>query len=291
MFSTSPLEPVLNGDWILSDGTTWWYKFGASGDVANAKTPVMSTVGHDPRKISLDAGGVIFGDDRDTTFTVEFDSWALDTPTMFAEDVAEQFIRLARQDMATGQTLTVTTKYRQGVRMAYVRCRAAAITNPTPGAVEMALNFESVAPWWFATPSTVTAKFGTADNAGGLKAKLKAPLSTATTTTKATTVDAVSDGYMVAKLTGPIGGPSLTVAARTWSFPSLTLGVGESVTIDTRPWRRGVLNDAGRPVAHQTVGPTGQLLPSGRLAFTLQGSDNTGNSQAQITVFPRLAHF
>lgn len=91
---------------------------------------------------------------------------------------------------------------------------------------------------------------------------------------------------------GPITQPVCEVVGRWKASLNLTLGVGERVTIDTRPWARTVLRNGNASVAGLLYRGTPRLedmrLPVGRQDFALHGTDPTGT--AYMTVAWRDAY-
>ncbi|CAL9326834.1 hypothetical protein [Streptomyces sp. SudanB91_2054] len=98
--------------------------------------------------------------------------------------------------------------------------------------------------------------------------------------------------WPVITIYGPISNPVCEVVGRWKAGLDLTLGVGERVVIDPRPWVRTVMRNGNASVAGRLTRGTPQLkdmrLPRGRQDFVLRGTDATGN--AYMTVAWRDAY-
>ncbi|QFG13260.1 minor tail protein [Streptomyces phage Gilgamesh] len=85
---------------------------------------------------------------------------------------------------------------------------------------------------------------------------------------------------------GPIVKPVCEVVGRWSAALDLTLGVGERVVIDTRPWARTVLRNGNASVAGYLTRGTPRLkdlrLPLGRQDFVLRGTDDTGTAYMTV---------
>ncbi|MFE3644872.1 hypothetical protein ACFXOM_28500 [Streptomyces sp. NPDC059169] len=88
--------------------------------------------------------------------------------------------------------------------------------------------------------------------------------------------------WPVITIYGPISQPACEVVDRWKVSLNLTLGEGERVTIDPRPWARTVLRNGSANVAGSLYRSSPRLtdvrLPVGRQDFVLRGSDATGMS-------------
>ncbi|MEU1221250.1 hypothetical protein [Streptomyces microflavus] len=105
-------------------------------------------------------------------------------------------------------------------------------------------------------------------------------------------VGGTKPAWPVITIYGPISQPACEVVGRWKAALDLTLGVGERVIIDTRPWALTVLRNGSASVAGKLT-RSSPLLPDMRLApgrsdFVLRGSDVTG--LAYMTVAWRDAY-
>ncbi|MEU3282617.1 hypothetical protein [Streptomyces antibioticus] len=96
-----------------------------------------------------------------------------------------------------------------------------------------------------------------------------------------------SPTWPVIRFYGPISNPTCEVVGG-WklTFSGLTLGAGQYVTVDPRPWARTVLRNSGASVAGDITRGSPRLqdllLPVGRHDFVLRGTDPTGTAYMTI---------
>lgn len=106
------------------------------------------------------------------------------------------------------------------------------------------------------------------------------------------TIGGTKPTWPVITIYGPIANPVCEVVGRWKAALDITLGVGERVVIDTRPWARTVLRNGSASVAGLLTRGTPRLkdmrLPKGRQDFVLRGTDATGT--AYMTVAWRDAY-
>ncbi|MBZ6253626.1 hypothetical protein KVH27_35335 [Streptomyces olivaceus] len=105
-------------------------------------------------------------------------------------------------------------------------------------------------------------------------------------------VGGTKPAWPVITIYGPIANPVCELVGHWKAGLDTTLGVGERVVIDTRPWARTVLRNGGASVAGLLTRGTPRLkdmrLPLGRQDFVLRGTDASGT--AHMTVAWRDAH-
>lgn len=106
------------------------------------------------------------------------------------------------------------------------------------------------------------------------------------------TVGGTKPTWPVITFWGPITQPACEIVGRWKASLNLTLGAGERVVIDPRPWARTVLRNGNASVAGLLYRGTPRLedmrLPVGRQDFVLRGTDPTGT--AYMTVAWRDAY-
>lgn len=96
------------------------------------------------------------------------------------------------------------------------------------------------------------------------------------------TIGGTSPTWVVMEIHGPISNP-VVEALNHWSFQlSVSIADGETVTIDPRPWSRGVRSSFGANYAGKFRATDPSLsslaLPPGATEFVLRGNDITGTS-------------
>lgn len=106
------------------------------------------------------------------------------------------------------------------------------------------------------------------------------------------TVGGTKPAWPVITIYGPITNPVCEVVGRWKAGLNITLGAGERVVIDPRPWVRTVMRNGNASVAGLLTRGTPRLkdmrLPLGRQDFVLRGTDPTGT--AYMTVAWRDAY-
>ncbi|MET9776135.1 hypothetical protein ABZ023_18075 [Streptomyces sp. NPDC006367] len=130
----------------------------------------------------------------------------------------------------------------------------------------------------------------------GLVGPLTTPLTMTAESSGKVAGDVVVQGtrptWPVITFYGPIRRPVCDVIGRWKASLDLTIGEGERVVVDTRPWARTVLRNGSASVAGALTRDTPRLkdmrLPPGRQDFVLRGTDATGT--AYMTVAWRDAH-
>ncbi|MEU0857421.1 hypothetical protein ABZ352_18555 [Streptomyces griseofuscus] len=129
----------------------------------------------------------------------------------------------------------------------------------------------------------------------GLIGPLTTPLTMTGESTSRPTSDVTVGGtkptWPVITIYGPITQPACEVVGRWKASLDLTLGVGEKVTIDTRPWARTVLRGSASVAGLLYRGSprlVDMRIPVGRQDFVLHGTDATGT--AYMTVYWRDAY-
>ncbi|MFD3514918.1 hypothetical protein [Streptomyces sp. NPDC058657] len=130
----------------------------------------------------------------------------------------------------------------------------------------------------------------------GLVGPLRTPLTMVGESASRPTGDAVVGGtkaaWPVITIYGPITQPVCEVVGRWKASLNLTLGAGERVVIDPRPWARTVLRNGNASVAGSLYRGSPRLadmrLPVGRQDVVLRGIDATGT--AYMTVAWRDAY-
>lgn len=106
------------------------------------------------------------------------------------------------------------------------------------------------------------------------------------------TIGGTKPAWPVITIYGPISQPVCEVVGRWKASLNLTLGAGERVVIDPRPWVRTVLRNGSASVAGSLYRGSPRLadmrIPIGRQDFVLRGTDETGT--AYMTVAWRDAY-
>lgn len=96
------------------------------------------------------------------------------------------------------------------------------------------------------------------------------------------TVGGTKPAWPVITINGPITNPVCDIVGRWKAGLDMTLGVGERVVIDPRPWVRTVMRNGNASVAGLLTRGTPRLkdmkLPLGRQDFVLRGTDATGSA-------------
>ena len=123
---------------------------------------------------------------------------------------------------------------------------------------------------------------------GGIVAPLMAPIATTTNTDRSYALT-VTGGpvWPVVTFYGPCVNPSLELFGL-WKFGlTMTLGVGESVAVDTGPAERTVLRSDGASVAGKISRRSARLakmsIPAGRYEANVGGSSASGNGYVELS--------
>lgn len=119
---------------------------------------------------------------------------------------------------------------------------------------------------------------------GGLSSPLSAPLTSTGVGEKEgeISVGGDTDTWIVATIHGPITNPEIDALGQ-WKLKLLTtISNGDYVTVDSRPWSRGVLRNNVANVAGSITQDSPRLeemkLPPGDHQVVLRGSDGTGTA-------------
>lgn len=176
-------------------------------------------------------------------------------------------------------------------RLVYGRPRALAETHKRlrKGLVDFSAQFKSNGPNWY----SLTEKMVELDLISGPSFGFNSPITAPITTTGATVddMDVDNDGdeetWSVIELYGPGSGWNLALRQGgqvLWRLESAeALKFDEVMTIDTRPWARGVTIN-GRPANGRLLGTSisRTQIPVGNFKFRLQVKDGTGTAKAKI---------
>lgn len=125
-------------------------------------------------------------------------------------------------------------------------------------------------------------------SAGGLEAPLVAPLSTVAQSEEPgeITVGGDEDAWLVATFHGPVTRPVLEVLDEWRMELAITLASDQSVTVDPRPWSRGVRRENGANVAGTLTGDSPRLsrlrVPPGEHVVVFRGEDETGTASLDV---------
>lgn len=123
---------------------------------------------------------------------------------------------------------------------------------------------------------------------GGLVAPLVAPLSTVPEAEGNSIARVLGDRptWPWVRFDGPVVNPSVTIGGSLYIGVVATILTGQSVTVDTRPWRRTVLRENGGSAAGSLSPSTPQLksclIYPGEHDVLYRGVDGTATSQAHV---------
>lgn len=237
--------------------------------------------------------GDLMGRDFAGGRTISFDLGVKGTPPEIRDHLgrlaAAWDARSVRQD--PGSTAEIHSNYRGAHRVAYGRPRrfAASIADVSTGLGTAVAEFQTVDPYFYGADKESAVVRLTSGGAGGLLAPLAAPLATTGSSDRSTALTVTSDlpVWPVIKIAGPIINPEVELLGL-WKFRLLdSLAYDQKLTIDTRPWRRGVYVTPGRKsrrgaLSRDSVRLVDAAIPAGTYEIAFRGRTDSGNPEAEI---------
>ncbi|MEU8919518.1 hypothetical protein AB0D10_01105 [Kitasatospora sp. NPDC048545] len=217
-------------------------------------------------------------------------------------DLLAALERLADSDtrLTPGATAVLRIKRPgQPVRRQYGRvtsAEAVSVARSPYGWLPIELVFSGLDPVWYADqPSGVTLSLDVSPTRQqGFTAPVRTPVTCGTSDPKSRPGWAVNQGNRRSWPTVRISGP--VVSPRVWlegipgavlDFPTLVLGAGEWIDIETRPGTRTVLRNGGQGSAATALSRTSRLdqfaIPPGRSEIRWDAVDSTNTARLNVT--------
>lgn len=158
----------------------------------------------------------------------------------------------------------------------------------TPPDMTIEAEYQAVDALWYG-PWREERSGMTQQGRGGFRFPIRFPLRTAAPSRRDEVFDVAGSKptWLVGVIEGPISSPVLQIDQNLrFSFRGLTLAFDQMITIDTRPWNRGVLLNDGTSLGG-VLDSSSSLLTSGRVApgrhqFTIAGTSATSSAHAAI---------
>lgn len=272
---------------------------GDTGYLTTAYPVISGSDGQNGDVARVREDGLSLGEDFTGGKTVAFEVSVLtdyeDNPTMAGSDALALFEAVwksrALRDQPTKYAI-LRSMVGGRVRRAYGRPRrydelAGNLTRK--GVTPVVCDFMVPDSTWYDDEEQSTTVSMLASVSSGLIAPLITPLTTTaiSTTSSGLTVGGKAPTWPVMTFNGPIENPVLRFNGDLTIGLNLTLGSGESVTVDPRPWRRVVYrvsdgaNRAGS-LNWDTPAMRHMVLPPGVYDAVLDGRDATGTATCEI---------
>lgn len=238
--------------------------------------------------------GVALGIDTRGGRTVTLDMAVIGNDEPTVRGVAGALRRAWRGDeirSLPGEVASLTTMYAGRERVFYGRPRrfARVDADVAQGVILVTADFACVDDLFYSSAETSVTVGVVPPTSGGLVAPLIAPLTTVppTATPEGITITGDGGAWPVITIHGPITNPAVAVTGL-WSIGlSTALAFDESVTVDTRPWRRRITRDSdGASLAGTLTRSSVRLaraaIPPGTYEVTLRGIDATGTASMRF---------
>lgn len=275
------------------------YTFGTADlPVFNRKTPEIGTP--DVRTSDKDrprSDGRAFGVDHMGGQTISFDLGVRSTSDAEVREEAATLRRVWRADavrLAPGAVAELHTTYAGRERVVYGRPRRfspdysdASINNT----VSVLADFACVDDLFYG-PEDESLSFPIVPpTGGGLIAPLAAPLTSTASSDRSQGITVATEMpvWPVVELTGPVVNPVVSIGPVRFEFRG-SLAEDETLTIDTRPWKRSALRN-GASVAGSLRGTrlSQAALPAGGYEVGFGGTDPTGTALLRVTWRPTFS--
>lgn len=303
MIHTTPVVPARHGQWVLTDDVSYWYQFGDSdvNDVALATAPQVSAVKTTLQQYtSTGRHGATFGSDTPHNLTITLQGVCSPIMTTQARDAASTWVDAFTRGLhaPVNDHQRLIGYYAGNTRHVVGRCRNVTqdVSQAVSGKTVVAAEFETVTGQFYGDRADVEVPYWLSSGTPGWVFPMAFPIKSTTTATYGTSgIELTSDVWPIIQFYGPITDPALHV----WTAGvSVALNghilPGDSVTMDTRPWRRTVTHSTGESWAgHLTGGTTHNRarLPAGTHRVALRGTDPTRTAYAVITYTPEYPHY
>lgn len=281
---------------VLGDGTAYVVRAFEDG----GKTP--GRVG-DAEQAYDD--GVRFGDDLLDGMVLDLDVLVETAGGVPSWEAVRAMVRAWRGDAVRRSPGAVQTLRHKvpgmPVRRVYGRPRACIPVrsrNTGIGLVPVVADFQCADANWYADEPVVEVLPILPASTGGIVTApgggIVSPITTAAATERPGIVENAGDvdAWPVLTIRGPVTNPALEYlvdGARVWLVEfDASLAVGQSVTVDTRPWARSVLRENGASWSGKRTRSSSSLpdvvIPPGQGTIMFRGSSVEGTAQAEVSV-------
>lgn len=156
------------------------------------------------------------------------------------------------------------------------------------GLIRAAATFACVDDCWYDPAETAVVVGLVPPPSGGLVAPLVAPLTVTPETVSPGSATVAGDlpAWPIVTFYGPVLNPVCQIT-NLWTLGlAASIPAGDSVTVDTRPWVRTVLTQAGGSLAGALTSDSVWLkhaaIPPGSYEVALRGTDNTGTASMRL---------
>lgn len=239
------------------------------------------------------ADGIAFGQDFRGGVTITFPLAIVANTEKEARDLAASFKRAWRGDSVRGtpgEVATLRSRLEDRKREVFGRPRRFAQDDEyaPEGVILLTVDFQCVNDLAYAPDDTVETVPLVPPPSGGMTTPLAAPLTTTAPVEVPGGVEVGGDveAWPVVEVFGPITDPTIQVTNEWSTTLRLTIPDGDSIVLDSRPWKRTVLRSSdGASFAGAVRGtPLSRWgLEPGGFEVSLRGTDQTGTSSMRFS--------